>query len=309
VDEYRRWPERYPGLALPDWASEAWLIVPLMSGADLVGFVALARPVTPNDVDWEVLDLLKTGSRQAASYLAHARANEALLEAQKFDSFNRMSAFVVHDLKNLVAQMSLLLKNAERHRANPEFQKDMLDTVAHVVERMSGLMRQLRSGTTPAEKPRAVDVAELMARIAAAKSDPRVRFELQGARGIRALGHEDRLERVLGHLVQNALDATPSDAGRVRVRAFVDASFAVVEVADNGVGMTPEFLRDRLFRPFQTTKPHGMGIGVYESYQYVSSIGGRLQVESTSNSGTTFRVLLPQGDSSAPAGEGFRRVA
>jgi putative PEP-CTERM system histidine kinase len=309
VDEYRRAPERYPGLALAEWTKDAWLIVPLTSGAELIGFVALARPRTPNDVDWEVLDLLKTGSRQAASYLAHARAHTALLESQKFDAFNRMSAFVVHDLKNLVAQMSLLLKNAERHRANPEFQKDMLDTVAHVVERMNGLMLQLRSGTTPTEKPRAVDLAEVMARIAAAKPDPRAVFELEGARGVRALGHEDRLERVLGHLVQNALDATPTETGRVCVRAFPDAAFAVVEVADNGVGMTPEFLREKLFRPFQTTKPQGMGIGVYESFQYINAIGGRLQVESASNAGTTFRVLLPQGDLSVPGGEGLRRVA
>ena len=106
------------------------------------------------DVYWEVLDLLKTASRQAASYLGQIRATEALLEARKFDAFNRMSAFVVHDLKNLVAQLSLMLRNAERHRSNPEFQRDMLTTVEHVVGRMNHLMLQLRVGTTPVEKPR-----------------------------------------------------------------------------------------------------------------------------------------------------------
>ena len=83
--------------------------------------------------NWEVLDLLKTASRQAASYLAQRRAAEALLEVQQFDAFNRMSAFVVHDLKNLVAQLSLLLRNAERHRQNPEFQRDVLETIDHVI--------------------------------------------------------------------------------------------------------------------------------------------------------------------------------
>ncbi len=102
-------------------------------------------------------DLLKTASRQAASYLGQIRATEALLEARKFDAFNRMSAFVVHDLKNLVAQLSLMLSNAQRHRDNPEFQRDMLATVEHVVERMNGLMLQLRTGTDPVEKPRHVD--------------------------------------------------------------------------------------------------------------------------------------------------------
>jgi putative PEP-CTERM system histidine kinase len=219
-----------------------------------------------------------------------------------------MSAFVVHDLKNLVAQLSLLLKNAERHRANPEFQKDMLDTVAHVVDRMNGLMMQLRSGTSPGEKPRPVELGEVLQRIARAKPDDRAVYRLERARGLRAQGHEDRLERVVGHLVQNALDAVPTEGGRVEVRAFEDDAFAVIEVSDNGVGMTPEFIRDRLFRPFQTTKTHGMGIGVYESFQYVSAIGGRLQVESASDAGTTFRVLLPRGDSSN-ATRGLRRVA
>src|SRR5207245_1801549 len=97
-------------------------------------------------VDWEVLDLLKTAGRQAASYLGQIQVTEALLEARQFDAFNRMSAFVVHDLKNLVAQLSLLLRNAERHRSNPEFQRDMLMTVGNVVERMNKLSQRLRTG-------------------------------------------------------------------------------------------------------------------------------------------------------------------
>ncbi|MGE5731732.1 MAG: XrtA/PEP-CTERM system histidine kinase PrsK, partial [Gemmatimonas sp.] len=159
VDECRTDAASYPDLALPGWLAavpEAWLIVPLISGTELLGFVVLATPRAAIDVNWEVRDLLKTASRQAASYLGQIRAAEALLEARKFDAFNRMSAFVVHDLKNLVAQLSLMLRNSERHRDNPEFQRDMLSTVAHVVERMNQLMLQLRMGTTPIDKPRPV---------------------------------------------------------------------------------------------------------------------------------------------------------
>ena len=123
-------------------------------------------------------DLLKTASRQAASYLGQVRATEALLEARKFDAFNRMSAFVVHDLKNLVAQLSLMLKNAERHRDNPEFQADMLTTVEHVVERMNGLMLQLRTGAEPVENPRHVDLGAVVA--------TRLRGESRSARAHRA---------------------------------------------------------------------------------------------------------------------------
>src|SRR5205085_3460699 len=141
---------------------------------------------------WEVRDVMKTASRQAASYLAQVRASEALLEARKFDAFNRMSAFVVHDLKNLVAQLSLLLRNAERHRDNPEFQRDMLSTVEHVVARMTHLMLQLRTSSTPVEKAHAVELAPLVRRVCAAKGSTRspIRLDLNAVSG---LGHEDRL--------------------------------------------------------------------------------------------------------------------
>ncbi len=252
------------------------------------------------DVDWEVHDLLKTASRQAASYLGEIRATEALLEARKFDAFNRMSAFVVHDLKNLVAQLSLMLKNAERHRDNAEFQRDMLATVEHVVDRMNGLMLQLRAGTTPVEKPRLIELEPAVRRVCAAKSGAHAPIELDLMPGVLALGHDDRLEHVIGHLVQNALDAT-AGGGRVTVRLDRDGEFARIEVGDTGAGMSEDFIRERLFKPFETTKAAGMGIGVYESAQYVAGLGGRMLVDSTPNAGTRVRVLLPSADSAQAA--------
>jgi putative PEP-CTERM system histidine kinase len=296
LEEYAQSPGSYPGLELPAWLAglaDAWLVVPLASGAELIGFVVLVRPRAPVDVNWEVLDLLKTASSQAASYLAQRRAADALLEAQKFDAFNRMSAFVVHDLKNLVAQLTLLLRNAERYRHNPEFQRDALETIDHVTQRMNALMLQLRTGTTPVERPKPVDLAELVRKQHASKSAGRASVALDIAASAQVLGHEDRLERVIGHLIQNALEAT-AERGSVTVRVFGDGPNAVVEVADNGIGMAPEFIRDKLFKPFQTTKPHGMGIGVYESFQYVTGLGGRMLVDSTPNVGTRVRVLLPR---------------
>ena len=304
-------PERYPGLALPEWlatAPAAWLIVPLITGTELLGFVVLATPRTAIDVNWEVRDLLKTASRQAASYLGQTRATEALLEARKFDAFNRMSAFVVHDLKNLVAQLSLMLRNSERHRDNPEFQRDMLATVANVVERMNQLMLQLRLGTTPIEKPRLTELAPLVSRVCAAKSGSERRIEIELAPGVNTIGHEERLEHVIAHLVQNALDATV-DGGRVTVRLFRDGAHAVVEVADTGVGMSPEFVRDKLFKPFATTKASGMGIGVYESSQYLAGIGGQMAIESAPGTGTRVRVQLPGGDAAAASAATWKDVA
>ena len=296
LSEHRAGQERYEDIKMPDWLaqiSRAWLVVPLFTGDELVGFAVLAEPRAPVEVNWEVHDLLKTAARQAASYIGQVRAAEALLEAQKFAAFNRMSAFVVHDLKNLVAQLSLLLKNSERHGEDPEFRKDMLGTVEHVVGRMNQLLLQLRAGTTPVEMPRPVVLTALVERIGKARVSLQPELVVDASAAIQALGHEDRLERVIGHLVQNALEATPPD-GQVALRIFEDGDYAVVEVVDTGVGMTSDFVREQLFKPFHSTKPTGMGIGAYESAQYVGELGGRILVESRPNAGTRVRVYLPR---------------
>jgi putative PEP-CTERM system histidine kinase len=295
LDEMRAKPSAYAGFTPPDWLPalpNAWLVIPLPVGDTLAGFVVLAQPRVHIDLNWEVLDLLKTASRQAASYLAMLQASDALLEARKFDAFNRMSAFVVHDLKNLIAQLQLLLRNAERHRDNPDFQRDMLGTVEHVVGRMNQLMAQLRAGSTPVESPQSVDLATIARRAFGTRAGGRAGAELDLDLGVFVLGHPERLERAVGHLIQNAFDAVGENP-RVRVRVFRDGGEGIVEVIDNGVGMTPEFVRERLFRPFQTTKKMGMGIGAYESMQYVASLGGRITVDSAAGAGTTIRARLP----------------
>lgn len=298
LEEYRSFPGRYSHLALPPWISEipnAWLVVPLVGGANLIGFVVLCSARTSVEVNWEVNDLLRTAGRQAASFLAQMRATEALLEVQKFDAFNRMSAFVVHDLKNIVTQLSLLLKNAERHSGNPEFQADMRMTVAHSVERMRQLMLQLREGATPPGTPVGVDLAKIVEKIRASKQTQGRKLAVEIAEQIMTRGHEERIERVIGHLVQNALDATESKEqdGKVWVTLTRHGGQALIEVGDNGTGMDPTFLRERMFKPFQTTKQTGMGIGAYESQQYVQELGGKLHVESTLGIGTRITIQLP----------------
>lgn len=295
MEEFRHMPGRYNGVVFPDWlaaAPNAWLIVPLSTSRELVGFVLLHTARTSLDVDWEVNDLLKTAGRQAAGFIAQMQATEALLEARKFDAFNRMSAFVVHDLKNIITQLSLMVKNAERHRDNPEFQQDMLLTVEHSVERMRQLMLQLRAGATPVAGTFGVNLAAIIRRILNDKTgqEPTPQLTLQD--GIMARGHEERIERVIGHVIQNALDATPA-SGRIDVLLDVHEGMARVEVKDTGQGMSPEFLRDRLFKPFQTTKEAGMGIGAYESFQYVQELGGRIDVDSVVNVGTRVTMAFP----------------
>lgn len=295
LHDLRRNPARYKAECVPPWLQQfpsAWLVVPLFDGEELLGFVLLADPRVKFELNWEVLDLLKTAGRQVAGALAQERATEALLEARKFDAFNRMSAFVVHDLKNLVAQLQLLLKNAQRHGTNPEFQRDMLATVEHAVGRMNHLMQQLRSGAEPIERPGPVDLCVVADRLRRRFGAQRQQVAFDVEQGVVVLGHEDRLERVFGHLLQNAIDAS-GDNPRVRLQMRRDGAQAVVEVADQGVGMSAEFVRERLFKPFQSTKAAGMGIGAYESQQYVASLGGRIQVDTAPGAGTTVRVFLP----------------
>ena len=295
LEEYRSFSKRYGDLTLPQWLqdlTQAWLIVPLTAGEELIGFVVLARARTTIDVNWEVNDLLKTAGRQAASYLAQMRATEALLEVRKFDAFNRMSAFVVHDLKNIVTQLSLMLKNAKRLHANPEFQQDMLLTVENSLDRMRQLMLQLREGATPPGTVVGVDLAAIVQRISVAASKRERHLNVTLADKVVTRGHEERLERIIGHIVQNAFDAT-DPSGCVWLTLDRYKGQARVEIGDTGQGMTEEFVQERLFKPFQTTKQAGMGIGAYESFQYVQELGGKILVNSVVNKGTLVTLLLP----------------
>jgi len=165
---------------------------------------------------------------------------------------------------------------------------------------MNHLMLQLRVGTTPLEKPRLTDLEHVVRNVCAAKSVSSATIDADMTSRVCTMGHEDRLEHVIGHLVQNALDATAT-GGAVSVRLRHDERFATIEVTDTGIGMTPEFVRDRLFKPFETTKAAGMGIGVYESWQYVSGLGGQMLIDSTPGAGTRVRVLLPLVESLATA--------
>ncbi len=295
LDEYRASPKRYPSLSLPTWllaTGNGWLVVPLQAGEDLRAFVVLSRPRTHIQLNWEVLDLLKTAGRQAAGHLAQMQATEALLEAKKFEAFNKMSAFVVHDLKNIVTQLSLMLRNAERLHDNREFQQDMLLTVASSLEKMKRLMLQLREGAAPPGSTHGVELRSIIRKLQLMASSQGRELQTEEAGRLATRGQEERLERVIGHLVQNALDATPK-TGRVWLRVSRYGGQVQVEIGDTGSGMTEDFIRTRLFRPFSTTKQNGMGIGTYESFQYIRELGGSINVESEVDRGTLITVLLP----------------
>lgn len=297
IAECQEHPGRYQGLVLPDplRAAPARILVPLIVRDELFGVVLLAAPRAELELDWEVTDLLKTAARQAAVFMAQMQATEALLEARKFEAFNRMSAFVVHDLKNIVTQLSLMLKNARRLHANPEFQKDMLLTIESSVEKMQQLITQLRQGQAPASGVPGVDLGPIASRLQQMVRGRGRELRVEVQEQVFTRGDAQRVERVLGHLVHNALDATPA-SGEVWLNVCRVSGQVQVQVGDTGAGMTQEFINERLFRPFQSTKEHGMGIGAYESFQYIRELGGRIEVDSAPGRGTVVTVRLPLFD-------------
>ena len=295
LNEYAERPELYDAMPLPPWLSSftrAWLVVPLIMQGKLFGFMLLTQPRSRVVLNWEVIDLLKIAGSQAASYLAQQDAATALMVARQFESFNRMSTFVVHDLKNLVSQLSLLIPNAEKHRNNPEFQRDMLDTVNHSVQKMKLLLQKLSRSESPEHMvPLAIDKVLMTAVALKAAFEPHPVLELIDA-GLKVLADRERLERVLGHLIQNAIEATPKD-GSVKVSLRRHQGSAQITITDTGEGMSEAFIRERLFKPFESTKSAGMGIGVFESQEYIAELGGKIDLVSEVGVGTTFYVSLP----------------
>ena len=281
---------------VPEWLltePRAWAMVPLLHFERLVGVAVLSRPAHPRELDWEDFDLLRVVARQLASYLAEHAGQEALLDASRFDEFNRRIAFVMHDIKNLASQLTLLSRNAERHGENPAFRADMLVTVRNAAEKLNALIAKLsRYGASPLERMEELDPAEIVRAVAATqgRSHP-VRVGMAPP-GLRVIGNRDSLEQVLAHLVQNAIDASPEGAP-VNLDVRSDGMHAAIEVADSGCGMSADFVRNRLFKPFVSTKPGGFGIGAFEARELVRAMQGRLDVESREGLGSRFIIRLP----------------
>ena len=288
---------RYPNLEIPEWLrtlTRAWLVIPLLHRDLLQGFMVLGESRTTRPLDWEDYELLMAIGRQAASYLAEEQSANALAESRQLQLISRRFAFVAHDLKNIVGQLTLMLSNAQRFKDNTKFRDDMIETIAHSVDRMNGLLQQLRSmsdDSTKTSKPIELDVMLKEAVATWERERPGFSAELMPIGGLLQAPTE-RLRSVLDHLVQNAFDAAGTD-GRVALRARAVGNSAIIEVEDNGPGMDLEFVREKLFRPFFSTRSTGFGIGAYQIREYVRSMGGHLEIRTAPGKGTTMQVSLP----------------
>ncbi len=302
---------------LPDWAMadpRVWAMVPLLHFRRLAGVVVLARPAHARRLDWEDFDLLRIVGRQLASYLAENAGQEALAEAGRFDEFHRRIAFVMHDIKNLSSQLGLLARNAELHADNPEFRADMLVTLRNSTDKLNALVTRLsRYGPASVEELAPVR-ADHVAREVVEQMQLRHPVNLIAVTACEIAAHHDALEQVLLHLVQNAIDASAPNSP-VFVTVSSDGLNGMIEVVDSGAGMSADFVRARLFRPFDSTKPGGFGIGAYEARELVRAMRGRLEVESREGLGTRFAIILPLAETAAlidtinEAGKAGKKVA
>ena len=295
LDEYQAEPERYADLELPDWLeglAQAWLVVPLMNQQQMIGFIVLAQPRAQQPFNWELRDLLKTAACQAAGHLVQLQTLEALSESRQFEGFHRLATVVLHDIKNLIAQQTLVVSSAARHKHKPEFIDDAVEIMEHSVAKMRRLMELLHSGL-PDGRPAQVNlvalIEEAVRNCSGNRPVPEYHTDLQQ---LTVLADRDRLTSVIQNIIKNAQDATPKE-GYVNVHLYQEGDAANITVEDNGCGMDATFIRDRLFRPFDTTKGDtGMGVGAYDSREYIRVLGGDISVTSAPGKGTVFRISL-----------------
>jgi putative PEP-CTERM system histidine kinase len=266
--------------------------VPLLFEESLEGFILLGPPIDPGELFiFEDFDLMKVMARQATSALLNLKFAEQLSTAREMAAIGKVSAFVMHDLKNSVSNLALVVENARNYMADPAFQKDMLETLDNSVQRMKGLIERLKNF----EKKTRLELAscELSALVATTVAElPKEGITVAGEPTLCLV---DRFEvaKVVQNLLLNALDATAGN-GPVHFEVGCDG-MAYIRCRDQGCGMSAEFVREQLFKPFATTKKKGFGIGLYQCRQIVEAHGGRIEVKSGVGEGTEFTVWLPQG--------------
>lgn len=298
TQEYQKNKDIYRGLDI-DLSQSLFrnhrIFIPLRRNDELIGIVGLATSYSKPILNWEDHDLLKAAGLQMASYLAMFEATTQIFEQQHFDAFNRLSAFVVHDIKNVTAQLELITHNAERYRDNQEFVDDAFETVGSATNRLNKMLNQLKRGRPVSELRTRCDLVALVKSF----TDNAERCRWVGdVPDVKVIAEKDSLLNVIQHLHQNGIEA--SDKGSV-ITHRVEYKDGQVHwhIHDEGTGMDSEFMRKQLFKPFATTKGNaGIGIGVYQCRYLLQSFGGDLIIHSEVNQGTHCIAILrsPEGE-------------
>jgi len=296
LQEYARSPAAYQNIRIPKAITatpRARIVSPMLDNEGLTGFFVLSEPPPPFELNYEDRDLLKTVGRHVATQLAQHQADGKLAQSRQFETYNRLAAFTMHDLKNSIAQLKLVVDNAERHRRNPEFVDDAIATIANTIDRMSRLIEQLGNGPQKASR-RLVSLDELVTN-AIERCAGRQPVPILHVEGVipKISADPERLTAVVEHVLRNAQDAT-AERGSITAWLSSKGESAELSVSDTGHGMDADFLRNRLFNPFDSTKgSKGMGIGAYQARQYVRELGGEVEVRSSPGLGTQFSIRIP----------------
>ncbi len=299
VREYAHVEDSYPELLFDADACREKnidIIVPIFMKKAVYGFFLLAMPEEQGLLNWEDRDLLFSISKQLSNYLSLNEANESLAESKQFDAFNRMSAFLVHDLKNIQAQLALINSNAKRHRDNPAFVDDVFETVEAATGRLDKVLTQLRNKQVAESTKKSTDVRALILNVVEQRNVQQPQISTQISLDRKISIDEETFASILNHLLQNAQEAT-NDDGWVKIVVDTVKNNLHITILDNGCGMSADFIANRLFKPFDTTKGNaGMGIGVYEAKQFIESLEGTIQVTSHENEGSCFNIIIPCKD-------------
>lgn len=306
-EEYRRDPALYeyafsaPGEEL----QESSIYLPLVLGSSMIGVVRLHRAAGLGPLGYEDHDLLKTAGRQVAIFLAQERAQSELAETRQLEAFSKLTAFLMHDLKNLISQQELVVGNARRFKHRPEFIEDVIRTIEGGVERMKRVLERLKPAAEVLDQQSTLDLFALVGKVASSCDDrrPKATFSADAGAQIWVEADREKLTSALTHAIRNAQDATADD-GTISVAISLADGFAIIEVADTGKGMAAEFVRNRLFKPFQSTKgASGMGIGAYQIRETFKAFGGGVDVDSIEGLGTRLRMKMPLARNMHPSVE------
>ena len=280
------WRRRFPN---------AWLAVPLHFRGELIGFALLRKSRAARRLDWEDHKFISLIAMQLALYLVHEQIAQELADLQQLTEFNSRVAFALHDLKNTIGQLNLVLRNAERFGDDIQFRSDMMVTIRHAVDNLQNLMGKLKSKPDPEVPPQLktrIDVCGLVARCAERHSASGVLFGNPEGPVYANLAKSGEFESALEHVVSNAVEAS-AEGATVRLSVERQGGQVRVCVDDSGSGMSPEFVAHDLFRPLRTTKEKGLGIGAFQARAIMRSLGGDMEVQSKLGTGTVVSLFLP----------------
>ena len=273
----------------------ASLIVPLVNVDDLTGFIVLQKSLAEDIYNFEDYDLLKNLASQSTAAILNAKLSEELTEAKEMEAMGRLSSFIIHDLKNATSMLSLIAQNAEHHIDNPDFQKDAIRAISNTSKKINSIIDKLKN----LPRKTSLDLEDLDLGKCVQETINEININENENLSFREMEHvnarfdNEEISKVVINLIINAFDATGSK-GKIEVTVGEEYNMGFVRVSDNGCGMSPEFIEKHLFKPFQTTKKKGLGIGLYQCKTIIEAHSGKLKVNSEEGKGAEFTICLPK---------------